>query len=128
MAAVLTLAKAIPRSWLRHGEALAVQHAPTTRGRVSYSLQSFLGGTVPHVNASVQLAKQSPSQERHGSFSSVQLVLRVPAPWQMFQVSMDGKAWHSFDAQGETITLPNPATMAASATAAKIMVLYRRID
>lgn len=38
----LTLARAVPRSWLNHGKRIAVERLPTHFGKVSYAIDSDL--------------------------------------------------------------------------------------
>ncbi len=104
----LWLGKGLPRDWLRDGELVAVDGAPTRWGRVGYRLVSHLdAGTI---EATLELPARAPAL--------VQLRLRVPGGARIHAVTLGGKRWTQFDAQAETVSIPAEAIPAAVAVAA----------
>eukprot|EP01043_Picozoa_sp_COSAG02_P002120 COSAG02_NODE_48_length_45421_cov_103.222100_13_plen_244_part_00 len=108
----VTLLKTTPRSWLRSGERIAIRQAPLGRGRISFEVQS-------HLDASkIVTAKISLDQIDASSVPPpLCITLRVPQPWRMMSVTVNGVAWQHFDASKELIELPQlNSTFAVVAT------------
>jgi hypothetical protein len=93
----LWLAKGTPRAWLEDGQTIAVSHAPTPWGRLSFSLHSHL--QAGRVEAIVELPSGA-------SDARVKLRLRAPEGHWIRSVTANGKPWEQFDAQEETVTVP----------------------
>src|SRR3954469_5368222 len=90
----LELAYATPRSWLQPGKQIVVTDAPTSFGRLSYSLSSTEGlveGTV-----------EVPSSPRP---AAVRLRVRLPAGKHLKSVLLDGQPTRRFDPVTGTIDL-----------------------
>ena len=100
----LWLARATPRAWLAEGKKIAVAHAPTHFGPVSYEIVS----DVQHgkIRATVEL----PSRSAPGG---VLLRLRHPQAAPIKSVIVNGKPWTAFDREKETIRLEGIAGTAA---------------
>jgi hypothetical protein len=97
LAATLWLGKATPRAWLAAGKRIAVKHAPTRWGSLSYEISSHLDEG--RVQASLSLPPALPGDTL--------LRLRVPKPHRMDSVSVSGQRWTSFDPIQETVQLPH---------------------
>lgn len=109
----VTLLKTTPRSWLSSGERIAVRDAPlgTSRARVSFEVQSLLDASKT-VAANISLDQMNAT-----SVPPLSMTLRVPRPWRMMSVIVNGVAWQQFNAQNEVITLPPlNSTLAVVAT------------
>ena len=90
----LELAYATPRSWLQPGKQIAVTDAPTSFGRLSYSLSSTDG--------LVQGTVEVPSSPRP---AAVRLRVRLPAGKHLKSVLLDGRPTRRFDPVTGTINL-----------------------
>jgi hypothetical protein len=90
----LELAFATPRSWLRPGREIAVHDAPTSFGKVSYSLTAQDGSVLA-------LLDVPPS----GALRKLELRLRLPRGRHVTQVSIEGRPYTRFDAETGTIDL-----------------------
>jgi len=97
---VLWLAKATPRIWLQEGKAIAISGAPTRFGTVGYQLHSDIDHN--KVSAVIHL----PANYN----ATTKLRLRVPEGKTMHSVTVNGRPWTNFSAEGEVITIP-PAHM-----------------
>ena len=86
----LELCKATPRAWMAHGKKIGVKRAPTTRGRVSVSMASELGGSTPQVHASVSLNASASTvaavQAGRAGGGNVTLTLRCALAFPKFNV------------------------------------------
>lgn len=96
----LWLARAIPRTWLANGKtAVALAGAPTSYGRLTFSLQS-IGVSTVHGNVTLGVAFQWPPGG---------LILRVRSPHfptrQITAVSVGGAKCSTFNATAETVTI-----------------------
>ena len=99
--ATVALLKTTPRTWLNPGERIAVRRAPLGRGRVSFEVLSQLDAASPTVAANISL------DEPHVTAPPpMSITLRVPKPWRMVSVVVNGKAWDQFDADSENVQLP----------------------
>lgn len=92
----LWLAKGTPRAWLEEGKRIVVKNAPTRWGMVSYAIDSRL--TEGQIRARVTLPEDAPVETK--------LRLRVPRPYAIETVKVNGQSWNDFDPEEETITLP----------------------
>jgi hypothetical protein len=90
----LELAFATPRSWLRPGRKIAVSDAPTSFGRLSYSLSALDG--------SVEATLDVPSSPTP---RTLKLRLRLPRGEHLARVSVDGRPYFRFDRTTGTIDL-----------------------
>jgi hypothetical protein len=95
LAPVLWLARATPRLWLEAGKRIGVEGAPTRWGQVDYQIVSELDAR--RVHASVKLPNEMPA--------GTALRLRVPRPFVMASVRVNGVEWTDFDPVNETIHL-----------------------
>ena len=113
----LTLCRGTPRSWLDHGETIAVKRAPTTGGRVAFEVVSRLGDEAPTIAATVTVAMDSRPARANARTTappvSLTLTLRAPAGHHLESVTVDGKSWSRFDAAAETVELPALAAPAS---------------
>jgi hypothetical protein len=87
----LELAYATPRAWLRPGRRIVVRNAPTSFGRVSYSLSA--GEHSVHVSLA---APATPT---------LRLRLRLPAGERLASITLDGRPFKRFDRTTGTINL-----------------------
>jgi hypothetical protein len=90
----LELAFATPRSWLRPGEQISVSDAPTSFGRLTYSLAAEDGvveGTIS--------APASPALRK------LRVRVRLPGGQHLTHVAIDGHAYQRFDPATGTIDL-----------------------
>ena len=99
----LWLARATPRSWLANGKtAIALNAAPTSYGRLSFSLQSS-GALTVHGNVTVGVNFQWPPGG---------LVLRFRSPHfptrQITAVTVGGATCITFNGTAETVTIATP--------------------
>ena len=90
----LELAFATPRGWLRPGRNITVSDAPTSFGRLSYSLRAAAGS----VEASVDVPSAPALQ-------TLKLRLRLPRGRHVARVLVDGQPYSRFDAETGTIDL-----------------------
>jgi hypothetical protein len=99
----LWLARATPRAWLEQDKRVAIKHAPTWFGTVSYEIIS----DVDH--GKIRAAVQLPARHAPGSLF---LRLRHPKAAPLRSVEVNGKRWKSFDKQKEIIHLEGLAGVA----------------
>jgi len=92
----LWLARGAPRAWLGQGKRIAVSHAPTFFGEVSYSIMSDVSSG--RIEAAIDLPPGRPPQ-------AVFLKLRHPAGTRIRAVLVNGRPWTDFDPARELITL-----------------------
>ena len=90
----LELARATPRPWLRRGRRIAVRGAPTSFGRVSFSIEA----TAP----TIRVVLDVPHRVRPPRLS---LRLRLPRGERIVRVTLGGHPFRRFDAERETIDL-----------------------
>ncbi len=90
----LELAFATPRSWLRLGREIAVSDAPTSFGRLAYSLSAG--------DASVQATVDVPSSP---ALRTLKLRLRLPRGTHLGRVFVEGRPYSRFDPATGTINL-----------------------
>lgn len=94
------LGKAAPREWLEDGKRITVENAPTRWGRLHLKITSQI--------ASGSIAAQLKLPP--GFAATTKLRLRAPKNASLKSVTLNGKAWHNFDARSETITIPPGGT------------------
>ena len=92
----LWLARGTPRAWLDSGQRVAVRHAPTHYGPVSYEITSNL--TAGYVDAILELPERQPP-------AAVILRLRHPQAAALQRVRVGDREWTDFDPRAETIRL-----------------------
>jgi hypothetical protein len=90
----LELAYATPRNWLQPGKQIVVTDAPTSFGRLSYSLSATDG----LVEGSVDVPSSPPP-------AALRLRVRLPAGKRLKQVLVAGRPYHGFDPARGTIDL-----------------------
>ena len=90
----LELAFATPRAWLRTGRRIAVDHAPTAFGALTYSLTAHEG--------SVRVSLDVPDSH---ALRSLELRLRLPAGQRLTGVVLGGRGYRRFDPRTGTIDL-----------------------
>ena len=90
----LELAYATPRAWLEPGRTIGVREAPTSFGRISYSIR-----TLAHV---VRVSLRVPEAP---ALRILRLRLRLPGGRPLRSVSVNGRPYARFDAAAETIDL-----------------------
>jgi hypothetical protein len=94
---VVWLAMGAPREWLADAQRIDVDGAPTSWGRIGFSIDSHVGQG--EVKANVRLPATP--------FAAVvKLRLRAPEGKRLQSVTVNGQAWKSFDATEESVTLP----------------------
>jgi hypothetical protein len=93
----LLLAAATPERWLAPGQEIAVDHAPTEFGPMSYTLRGETG----LVRGRVELPQRN-------SYRDAWLRVRAPGG-RIASVLIDGRAWTDFDAGKSRIRLPSSA-------------------
>jgi hypothetical protein len=89
----LELAYSTPRAWLRSGR-IIVRRAPTTFGRLSYSIDA----RQPSIRVRVKVPARVPP-------STLKLRLRLPDGERITEVELGGRAFHAFDPGTATIDL-----------------------
>jgi hypothetical protein len=94
--AVVWLARATPREWLKQGKKIAVTAAPTRFGKVSYELHS----DVAHDKVSAVI--HAPEDSR----ATIKLRCRVPGGKKMRAVTINGEKWTNFSAEQEVVVIP----------------------
>jgi hypothetical protein len=94
----LILAQATPRAWLEDGKEISVERAPTRFGEISYEVLSRAGSG--SIEANFQLESNQPG-------TTILLRLRHPEGKPLRGVTVNGRAWHDFDAQKEQIKISN---------------------
>jgi hypothetical protein len=90
----LQLAYATPRAWLRPGKRIVVRDAPTSFGRVAFSIQSFEN----RIRVSIDVPSRSPVR-------ALSLRLRLPDGKRVSEVRLDGRPFRRLDSRAETIDL-----------------------
>jgi hypothetical protein len=90
----LELAFATPRHWLRPGREIAVHDAPTSFGKLSYSLSVEPGSVLG-------LVEVPPS----ASLQTLKLRVRLPGGKRLREVSLGGQPYSRFDPKTGTINL-----------------------
>jgi hypothetical protein len=90
----LELAYATPRAWLLPGRKIDVEHAPTSFGPVSFSIEARA--------RSVDVSLRIPHQAQ---LRTLKLRLRVPHGARIAGVVLDGRPFRRFDAATETVDL-----------------------
>jgi hypothetical protein len=90
----LELAFATPRSWLRPGRKIAVKDAPTSFGRLSYSLSAAAGSVEALLDVPI-----SPD------LRTLKLRLRLPRGEHVKRLFVGGRPYGRFDAETGTINL-----------------------
>jgi hypothetical protein len=93
----LYLARGTPRGWLKDGEQIVIQNAPTYFGRASYRIRSS-------VNSGTITAELDLPNER--AFQGV-LRLRHPSNKPLREVRLNDQQWTKFDPTKEQIELPS---------------------
>jgi hypothetical protein len=94
---VVWLAMGAPRAWLEDGQRVSVDGAPTSFGRIGFTIDSQIGaGTV---KAAVRLPAAPFA-------ATVKLRLRAPEGKRLQSVTVNGKEWKQFDSEEESVTLP----------------------
>ena len=93
----LFLARGTPREWLRHGQRIVVNQAPTYFGTLSYSIQSR------EKEGEIE-AKVIPPNRQHPR--TLYLRLRHPEKSMIKHVTINGRQWTRFDPQKEWIEVP----------------------
>ena len=91
------LGKAMPREWLKDGNTISIEAAPTRWGRIGFSV-------VSHLNQGKITASLALSSDQLKARTKIRL--RTPEQRQLKSVLLNGKVWTEFDAVEETITLP----------------------
>jgi hypothetical protein len=83
----LTLARAVPRSWLNHGKRIGVENLPTHFGKLSYEIDSDL------LNQKITAHITPPSRKP----VPIHLRLRHPSQRKIRSVTVNGVAHETFD-------------------------------
>jgi len=94
----LLLLHATPRDWLRDGEEIVVEDAPTCFGEVSLRVRSEIDTGA--VSASVKM----PYRE---GLAKTLIKFRTPAAKKIRKVTINGEDFTCFDAGDETVDLSN---------------------
>jgi hypothetical protein len=93
----LFLAKGSPRQWLEDGKTIAVSHAPSYFGELSYRIVSF--AETGRIEATVR----TPNRRQP---ASLYLRMRHPKSAPLRRVTVNGHSWKDFDVAKEWIKLP----------------------
>jgi hypothetical protein len=94
----LCLAKATPRSWLEDGQTISVSNAPTRWGQLSYNIKSHIQ------QRNVEVVLKLPARPIS---AQIKLRLRVPENHRIQTATLNGRPWHEFDPDEETVSLPS---------------------
>jgi hypothetical protein len=86
----------VPRAWFRDGRQIRFGPAPTHFGEMSCAVTSDVDRE--HIHATIRPPKRDP-------WNTIKLRLRHPDGLQIRSVTVNGKPWKEFDAEGEIITL-----------------------
>src|ERR1044071_1091972 len=92
------LAKATPRSWLEDGQTISVSNAPTRWGQLSYNIKSHIQ------QRNVEVVLKLPARPIS---AQIKLRLRVPENHRIQTATLNGRPWHEFDPDEETVSLPS---------------------
>jgi hypothetical protein len=92
----LWLAPFVTNRWLKDGQKVAVENAPTRFGRVGYTITSKVAAG--QIDAVVRLPKECTAKK-------IVLRLRHPDGKPMQSVTVQGKPHSDFDAKKETVSL-----------------------
>jgi hypothetical protein len=92
----LWLGKAIPRQWFEDGKVISVSAAPTTWGRVGFSLASRLN------QGKIEATLDLPPNRR----AITKLRLRTPGHRRLKSILLNGKRWFDYSRAEETVTIP----------------------
>jgi hypothetical protein len=106
---VLVVGQATPRAWLRDGQRIDVQRAPTYYGPVSATVESR--AAAGEIQAEVQLSGTRRPAALH-------LRLRHPDGARLRSVTVNGQPWTDLDVAGEWVKIPAP-------TAARYQIVAR---
>ena len=110
---VLWLGKAIPRVWLSEGETVDVRNAPSSYGRVSYSIHATTSSSFA-INVTLPERVQSAS----GGVRLRVRALDYRSGKRIHNVFVGGKEWQHFNATAETVDFPTSSGAAMPTTAA----------
>jgi hypothetical protein len=101
----LQLCKAIPRTWLQQGERIVVRRAPSSYGRVSFTLLSALE-TTGIIFANVTLPSALTTATTVVGVPTVAtLFLRAPQTWEIAYAKTKGRPTTNFDPAKETVAV-----------------------
>ncbi len=92
----LWIGRAAPRAWLRQGERITVENAPTRFGTVSYQITSSAE------DGKIRAVVEMPSR---GGQKAVLLRLRHPGAAPIEHVTVNGQPWQQFDRDKEAVCL-----------------------
>lgn len=96
---VLALAQATPRAWLQDGKKIELQRVPTRYGAMSMTIESHLRSG--ELRADVQMPDASRPE-------TLLVRFRHPDKKPIRSVTVNGRAWQDFDAEGEWVRVPQP--------------------
>ena len=95
----LLLCQATPRAWLRNGQRIEVQNAPTYFGPVSFTVQSKVAEG--EISATIDLSLRKPPQ-------ALLVRFRHPEARAIRSVVTNDVAWSDFDVQKEWVRINRP--------------------
>ncbi len=97
----LYLARGTPRRWLEDGKQVAVRHAPSYFGKLSYNIQSAVS------RGRIEAVVDLPRRNRP---ANVYLRLRHPRRATLRTVTVNGRDWKEYESAKEWIKLPVETT------------------
>jgi hypothetical protein len=89
----LYFAKGVPRPWVGSGKEIRIEQAPTSWGRVSFSMAADI--SAKQIHAQVTL-------ERPGAPKELQVKFRLPAPYNLRQATVNGRPAKLGGSHGDT--------------------------
>jgi hypothetical protein len=95
----LVIAQATPRAWLRDGQKIEIENAPTYYGRVSAVIESQAASG--EIRADVRL----PSSSRP---ETLLVRFRHPEAKRMRSVTVNGRPWSNFEPEADWVRVPSP--------------------
>jgi hypothetical protein len=95
----LAIAQATPRAWLRDGQTIEIRRAPTYYGNLDATIASRAARG--EIQADIQLSGTRRPAELRVRF-------RHPDKRRMRSVTVNGRPWSNFDADGDWVKVPSP--------------------
>jgi hypothetical protein len=95
----LLIAQATPRAWLRDGQRIEIENAPTYYGRVSATIESRVGSGEIHADLRLPAATRP---------ASLLVRFRHPDGTRMRSVTVNGRAWTDFQPETDWVRIPAP--------------------
>jgi len=116
----LWLAPFAPRAWFQDGQQITVTGAPTSFGRVSYTIKSAVAQN--YIEATIKL--ENHAMEESLATAAIALRLRHPEGKLMQKVTVNGEAQTDFDAHTDIVTITVPGLTKKQTQSLSVRVEY----